>query len=138
MTMLVKTKQNANIIPFPVKGAFKNQRTHGKRHWTQNTEFSEGIVTIFARALLQDDLEAVKRLLSEHGQDLATVRSNFFCLPLLIASKYHNIELINLLLSCGACPYLAIHDPRFEYIGTDMQNYLKSAYRFGITIQEKL
>ncbi len=136
--MIMPKKAQGIVIPFPVKGAFKSSKRHGKRHWTINGEFSEKVASEFARALLQDNLETVKTMIAEHGQDLATIRSNFFCLPLLIAAKYDNIDMINLLLANGACPYLAIHDPRFEYVNGQMKNYLKKIYQFGQNIQDNL
>ncbi len=138
MFMKIPKQAKGIVIPFPVKGAFTNSKRHGKRHWTINGEFSEKVATEFARALLQDNLEAVSAMIDEHGQDLATIRSNFFCLPLLIAAKYDNTDMINLLLANGACPYLAINDPRFEYVNAKTQSYLKNAYQFGQNIQDSL
>lgn len=69
---------------------------------------------------------------------LATLRGNFFHLPLLAAGLHENISLMTDLLEKGACPHLACSQPLFKKLPHKSQVYLKKACNFRKEILEKV
>lgn len=138
MKKLTLPKMKGKIIPFPERGFSQRLKKQPKQHQTQISVYDENVVSQFIRALVQNNLVLVMQMVTEHGDDLATVQGNYFCPPLLIACKHNHMEMVNYLLEKGACAKGAINDPRFKYIRNKTRNYLKSVSQFGLAIWEKL
>jgi hypothetical protein len=119
-------RNKGNIIAFPDKSAHLKHK------------FSEETISQFIRALIQDNVALVKHFLAKHGESLAKIQGNYFCPPLLIASKHNNLEMVNMLLEHGACAEHALNDPRAKYISGKMKSYLRSIHQFGHTLWNKI
>lgn len=127
----------AQVIAFPIRGALKDAQQWGKRHFSHHEQFSADLVARFIGHLIQNNLTAIEQMLLS-DKDLATVYGNYFTPPLLIAAKHNNVNLVNLLLENGACPYMIKHDKRFKYLSAKMQSYFKAMTRFKQEILNKI
>lgn len=70
--------------------------------------------------------------------ELATLRGNFFPLPLLIAASHSNTQLMNELLEKGACPHLASTQPFFMQLPEKSKKYINMICSFRKGILDKI
>lgn len=70
--------------------------------------------------------------------ELATLRGNFFPLPLLMAGMHNNFQVMQELLDKGACPHLASTQPYFQELPLKSRQFLQKICRFKREILEKL
>lgn len=91
----------------------------------------------FLDALKTNHVIKAKAILNSFPE-LATLRGNFFHLPLLVAGLHENIQLINDLLEKGACPHLAIRQPLFKKLPEKSKQYLEMICNFRKGILEQI
>lgn len=70
--------------------------------------------------------------------ELATLRGNFFPLPLLIAGMHGNIDLMSELLDKGACPHLAKKQSTFDALPQSSKHFIDKICQFRKEVLEKL
>ena len=91
----------------------------------------------FLEALTNNHCIKVKAILNSFPE-LATLRGNFFALPLLTAASHGNTQLMNELLEKGACPHLASTQPFFTQLPEQSKKYINMICSFRKGILDKI
>lgn len=129
-----KPKETAAPALSPAKSSSANTSRHHivvKKHIVKGNEsVSYPVAVQFITNVKNNDLNAVARQLEHDGQHLATLRGNYFPLPLFIAGKNRNIKMMNYLVNQGADVRYAIKHPHFRLLPLEAQTYLRHALDF--------
>ncbi len=91
----------------------------------------------FLQALTNNHCIKARAILNSFPE-LATLRGNFFPLPLLIAASHGNTQLMNELLEKGACPHLASTQPFFMKLPEKSKKYIHMICSFRQGILDKI